>query len=158
MGKFETNRRGGWWGEVLWHLWVLWRQLDAPGFVLVELCVFCAVRREGDKVKQYRHCRPGSPLLSSLGSPGAESYDINMCVCVTFFFFSTGMFLPARILRVVCGHLCIHTSLHLHGDSAKCYTSVCLVTCSAQCAKLTSSPSGRPGDISLYAPKYPLSI
>lgn len=92
MGKFETNRWGGWWGEVLWHLWVLWRRLDAPGFVLVELCVFCAVRREGDKVKQYRHCRPGSPLLSSLGSPGAESYDINMCVCVTYFFFNRHIF------------------------------------------------------------------
>lgn len=57
--------------------------LDVSCFVLVELCVFCAVRREGDKVKQYSRCWSGSPLLSSLGSPRAYSNDINMpCVCV----------------------------------------------------------------------------
>lgn len=91
----------------------------------VELCEFCVVRREGDKVKQYSLGRSGAPPLSSLSSHRALSNDINMCLC---FCVRTSVCMWGNSVRKnVCRDVRLNVFSHRRW---KCCTSCCFVTSS----------------------------
>lgn len=117
--------------------------LDAPAFVLVELCVFCAIRGEGDKGKQYSHCWSGSPHISSFSSPRACSSTLT-CVFTficTYFCLYVLMY-PISYMGQIMQCKMLHKFLSAFMLGAACQSDIIAVCL--------------PRDISLYAPKYPV--
>lgn len=149
-------------------LWLVgWGSLAPVGVVAhhwmpLALCwwssvCFCAVRREGDKVKQYSRCWSGSPHLISLSSPRAYSNNINMpCVSTCLYVHIFACMYFKWMSTSVCRHAYIEVARLIHGCSAKCSILFCYLL-GAECQTDIIAVWWRE-DISLYTSRYHLSI
>ena len=142
------------WGEVLWHRWVLWSAAGRPWLCVsraVELCVFCSVRREGDKVKQYSHCWS---KLAQFTHSLQQWHQHAPCCCLCVHIFSS----PACDLsHKACADACVSMRPVFYVMSRAKKLHECLFYYMLEC-QTDIIAVWRPGDISLYPSEYPRSI